>query len=94
MSCKVHICMNKPRMKCPHKSSVHEELCRLVERYLQDSYNPQQLSTYALTLYRHKMALPDGGHVDVGMYLSTHFPRHSFTNCHDPTVRSNQQHVL
>ncbi|CAG0924330.1 unnamed protein product, partial [Notodromas monacha] len=28
--------------------------CKLVERYLMDGFQPQQLSTYALTLYRHR----------------------------------------
>jgi len=33
---------------------------KLVERFLMDGYQPQQLSTYALTLFRHNMDLPVG----------------------------------
>merc|ERR1711988_1219321 len=36
---------------------------KLVERFLMDGYQPQQLSTYALTLFRHNTELavgPDG----------------------------------
>lgn len=32
---------------------------KLVERYLMDEYNPRQLSTYALTLYRKEITLPE-----------------------------------
>jgi Rab-like protein 2 len=34
---------------------------KLVERYLMDDYNPRQLSTYALTLYRKEMKLRGEG---------------------------------
>jgi len=33
---------------------------KLVERFLMDGYQPQQLSTYALTLFRHNASLPVG----------------------------------
>jgi len=33
---------------------------KLVERFLMDGYQPQQLSTYALTLFRHEADLPVG----------------------------------
>jgi Rab-like protein 2 len=33
---------------------------KLVERFLMDGYQPQQLSTYALTLFRHNAELPVG----------------------------------
>jgi Rab-like protein 2 len=33
---------------------------KLVERYLMDNYQPEQLSTYALTLFHHQTQLPDG----------------------------------
>jgi len=33
---------------------------KLVERFLMDGYQPQQLSTYALTLFRHDAELPVG----------------------------------
>mmetsp|Transcript_7334 Transcript_7334/g.10903 ORF Transcript_7334/g.10903 Transcript_7334/m.10903 type:complete len:211 (+) Transcript_7334:165-797(+) len=32
---------------------------KLVERYLMDDYNPRQLSTYALTLYRKEISIGD-----------------------------------
>ncbi len=38
---------------------------KLVERYLMDEYNPRQLSTFALTLFR-KNAQIDGAEVKVG----------------------------
>ena len=40
--------------------------CRLVERYLLDNYKPHQLSTYALTLYRHDYDGADGRKLPVG----------------------------
>jgi Rab-like protein 2 len=33
---------------------------KLVERFLMDGYQPQQLSTFALTLFRYNFAHPDG----------------------------------
>eukprot|EP01038_Epipyxis_sp_PR26KG_P015763 gene15763-21344_t len=32
---------------------------KLIERFLMDEYNPRQLSTYALTLYRKEMKLSE-----------------------------------
>lgn len=34
---------------------------KLVERYLMDEYNPRQLSTFALTLFRKNARLDDDG---------------------------------
>lgn len=34
---------------------------KLIERYLMDEYNPRQLSTYALTLFRKEVQLEDEG---------------------------------
>jgi hypothetical protein len=34
---------------------------KLVERFLMDEYNPRQLSTYALTLFRKDVTLEDSG---------------------------------
>ena len=34
---------------------------KLIERYLMDEYNPRQLSTYALTLFRKEVKLDDEG---------------------------------
>ena len=39
---------------------------RLVERYLLDNYKPHQLSTYALTLYRHDHVDGDGRKIPIG----------------------------
>lgn len=41
--------------------------CRLVERFLLDGYKAQQLSTYALQLYRYETDL-DGEHVVVDIW--------------------------
>jgi len=43
---------------------------KLVERFLMDGYQPQQLSTYALTLFRHNMKLPvgpEGANVEIAI---------------------------
>jgi Rab-like protein 2 len=43
---------------------------KLVERFLMDGYQPQQLSTYALTLFRHDAELPlgpDGAKVKIAI---------------------------
>ena len=34
---------------------------RLVERFLMDEYKPRQLSTYALTVFRHEARVGDQG---------------------------------
>jgi hypothetical protein len=47
-----------------------------VERFLLDNYKPHQLSTYALTLYRHDYKGEDGKVTPVGEHLNsviTHF---------------------
>ena len=44
----------------------HDAACRLVERFLLDNYKPHQLSTYALTLYRHDFKGEDGKVTPVG----------------------------
>ena len=51
---------------------------KLVERYLMDEYNPRQLSTFALTLFRKNARLEDGTEVKVGKHrnLYLHFPLH------------------
>jgi len=41
---------------------------KLVERYLMDDYAPQQLSTYALTLFRHTERLDDGTEVPIDLW--------------------------
>ena len=43
---------------------------RLVERYLLDNYKPHQLSTYALTLYRHNFKTPSGQVIPIGKSAS------------------------
>lgn len=42
---------------------------KLVERYLMDEYNPRQLSTFALTLFRKNARLDDGAEIKVGAKL-------------------------
>lgn len=39
---------------------------KLMERYLKDEYNPRQLSTFALTLFRKNARSSDGTEVKVG----------------------------
>ncbi|CAN0031996.1 unnamed protein product [Ascophyllum nodosum] len=41
---------------------------KLVERYLMDEYNPRQLSTFALTLFRKIAKLEDGTEVKVDLW--------------------------
>ena len=41
-----------------------------MERFLQNNYNAEQLSTYALTLYRHQSTSPDGLVFNVGAYAA------------------------
>ena len=41
---------------------------KLVERFLQDDFNPRRLSTYALTLYRKNVPLGDGKSVKVDFW--------------------------
>ena len=43
---------------------------KLVERYLMDDYNPRQLSTYALTLFRKEILLGNDKKMStIGMYI-------------------------
>lgn len=41
---------------------------KLVERFLLDGYKPHQLSTYALTLFRHNFTAPDGREIPVDIW--------------------------
>eukprot|EP01086_Lenisia_limosa_P017598 TRINITY_DN8930_c0_g1_i1.p1 TRINITY_DN8930_c0_g1~~TRINITY_DN8930_c0_g1_i1.p1 ORF type:complete len:194 (+),score=38.28 TRINITY_DN8930_c0_g1_i1:168-749(+) len=41
---------------------------KLVERYLMDDFHPQQLSTYALTLFQHEAVLSDGTKVPLNIW--------------------------
>ena len=41
---------------------------KLVERFLMDGYQPQQLSTFALTLFRYNFNHPDGRVVAVDFW--------------------------
>lgn len=47
---------------------------KLVERFLMDGYQPQQLSTFALTLFRYNFKHPDGREVAVDFWVSTFAP--------------------
>ena len=42
---------------------------KLVERFLMNEYEPRQLSTYALTLYRKNYKLDDGRDIKIGIVL-------------------------
>ncbi len=44
---------------------------KLVERYLEDEYQPRRLSTHALTLFRKNCKLGDGTTVKVGEWGET-----------------------
>uniref|UniRef100_A0A4W3GUC2 RAB, member of RAS oncogene family like 2A n=1 Tax=Callorhinchus milii TaxID=7868 RepID=A0A4W3GUC2_CALMI len=45
---------------------------KLMERFLVDGYRPQQLSTYALTLYKHSTTLNDKTVLVVSISLSVY----------------------
>ena len=47
----------KVKVICLGDSAVGKS--KLVERYLKDNYKPQQLSTYALTLFKHVDTVDD-----------------------------------
>lgn len=47
----------KVKVICLGDSAVGKS--KLVERYLVDNYKPQQLSTYALTLFKHTDIVDD-----------------------------------
>ena len=47
----------KVKVICLGDSAVGKS--KLVERYLKDNYKPQQLSTYALTLFKHTDIVDD-----------------------------------
>jgi Rab-like protein 2 len=47
----------KVKVICLGDSAVGKS--KLVERYLKDNYKPQQLSTYALTLFKHTDTVDD-----------------------------------
>lgn len=55
----------KVKIICLGDSAVGKS--KLVERYLMDDYKPQQLSTYALTLFKHKETI-DGKEVDLELW--------------------------
>lgn len=47
---------------------------KLVERFLMDGYQPQQLSTFALTLFRYNFKHPDGREVAVDFWVRIFAP--------------------
>lgn len=53
---------------------------KLVERFLMDGYEPQQLSTFALTLFRHNYTCSDGRQVPVDFWDTAGQER--FNNLH------------
>ncbi|CAL8073139.1 unnamed protein product [Calicophoron daubneyi] len=56
---------NTVKIICLGDSAVGKS--KLVERFLMNDYHPQQLSTYALTLYKHKTEL-DGRKISVDFW--------------------------
>ena len=56
--------MSRPKVILLGDSAVGKS--KLVERYLMDEYNPRQLSTFALTLFRKNARLDDGSDIKVG----------------------------
>jgi hypothetical protein len=53
---------------------------KLVERFLMDGYKPHQLSTYALTLFRHTHRAPDGTDIPIDIWDTAGQER--FNNLH------------
>lgn len=53
---------------------------KLVERYLMDDYNPRQLSTYALTLFRKEILLGDDKKMStIGVSVQSAWKTHACT---------------
>ena len=77
---------------------------KLVERFLMDEYNPQQLSTYALTMFRKNLDI-DGKNVKVDiwdtagqerfnkMHPAYYHRAHACILCFDVTRKSTYQHL-
>ena len=45
---------------------------KLVERFLMNDYVPRQMSTYALTVFRHKQKSEQGKDIDIDFWVSAH----------------------
>ena len=43
---------------------------KLVERYLMDGYEPRQMSTYALTVFRHQHKTEQGDTIDIDFWVT------------------------
>jgi hypothetical protein len=69
---------------------IDRSLSRLVERFLLDNYKPHQLSTYALTLYRHTFTDDKGISIPVGEQgfaaLLTRARQPALKNLHGETI--------
>mmetsp|Transcript_4177 Transcript_4177/g.5872 ORF Transcript_4177/g.5872 Transcript_4177/m.5872 type:complete len:212 (+) Transcript_4177:76-711(+) len=77
---------------------------KMVERFLMDEYNPQQLSTYALTLFRKNLEI-DGKNVSVDiwdtagqerfnkMHPAYYHRAHACILCFDVTRKATYQHL-
>jgi Rab-like protein 2 len=78
---------------------------KLVERYLMNAYRPQQLSTFALTLFRHVVTVPGKGDVLVdfwdtagqerfnSMHPSYYHLAHACLLCFDVTRKPTYKHL-
>mmetsp|Transcript_3992 Transcript_3992/g.5557 ORF Transcript_3992/g.5557 Transcript_3992/m.5557 type:complete len:212 (-) Transcript_3992:175-810(-) len=78
---------------------------KLVERFLMDDYNPRQLSTYALTLFRRSYTIEDGREVEIdfwdtagqerfnNMHPSYYYRAHACILVFDVTRKATYQHL-
>lgn len=53
---------------------------KLVERFLMNDYVPRQMSTYALTVFRHKQKQEDGKEIEIDFWVRTHTHTHTTRN--------------
>ena len=66
LGCALPGTQGRTKLHCPE--TVRPMPCRLVERFLLDNYKPHQLSTYALTLYRHNFKTQDDKTMPIGAF--------------------------
>jgi len=54
---------------------------KLVERFLMNEYKPRQMSTYALTVFRHKQKDDSGKDIDIDFWVR---PNNTHAHQHEP----------